>query len=57
MDWHYFTRVLGMTPEKALAVCKAGAADTKNKNYHMWTPLYVPLNFHSTGLQLTQKSQ
>lgn len=52
-----FTRVLDVAPEKALAVCKAGAADTKNKNYHMWTPLYVPLNFHLTGLQLTQKSQ
>jgi hypothetical protein len=34
-----FTRVLGMSPEEALTICKKATADCRNKNYHVWTPL------------------
>jgi hypothetical protein len=31
-----FTRVLGMEAEKALAICEAGLAAARNKNYHTY---------------------
>ncbi|KAI5809238.1 S-adenosyl-L-methionine-dependent methyltransferase [Pyronema omphalodes] len=35
-----FTRVLGMEPDKARAICDAGLAATRNKNYHMYGKYY-----------------
>ncbi|KAI5811886.1 S-adenosyl-L-methionine-dependent methyltransferase [Pyronema omphalodes] len=35
-----FTRVLGMDVEKARAICDAGLAAVRNKNYHMYAKYY-----------------
>ncbi|KAI5787939.1 S-adenosyl-L-methionine-dependent methyltransferase [Pyronema domesticum] len=37
-----FTRVLGMEQDEALKICKDAQAAIRNKNFHMYTYLFVP---------------
>ncbi|KAI5792664.1 methyltransferase [Pyronema domesticum] len=36
-----FTRVLNMSAEESMTICKGASADIKNKNYHVWSPFHV----------------